>query len=196
MYVRIPTTVGAAPNIEVVKWLMWAARNAGIADARNQICEDFLASEEDLLWMIDSDVVCPPRALKGDMDILCGVYPHMIHNFGKPAIVWSAWTAQDDGYVPAEIKDSKHIVDAAATGCMRLTRKVLKEIPAPWFENHFEEGSRHLALGEDYDFCRKAKNAGFPVWIDPKYQCHHMKQASLAMVEQAVLNTLSSKVAA
>jgi GT2 family glycosyltransferase len=179
--------------------MMWAARftdlnmglhetNAGIADARNQICEDFLKTEEDYVWMVDSDTVPPVRLPKGDQDILCGLYQHLIYNYDQPRLVWSAWSEKEDGYVPmTEFKDGKQIVDAAGTGCMRLSRKALEKIPAPWFENHYERNSRHLSLGEDYDFCQKAKKAGVKVWVDPKYLCHHMKQASLSIVANAAL---------
>lgn len=202
MYLRIPIPVGQPPNLETVKWMMWAARftnmnmgvhetNAGIADARNQICEDFLKTDkgkDDYVWMVDSDTVPPARLMKGDQDILCGLYQHMIFNFGRPRLVWSAWSEMEDGYVPVvNFKEGKQIVDAAGTGCIRISRKALEKIPSPWFENHYDGNSRHLTLGEDYDFCQKAKKAGVKVWIDPKYLCHHMKMASLSVVANAAL---------
>ena len=207
MFVRIPTPVGVAPNIEVVKWLMWATRftdwniamhetNAGIADSRNQICEDFLNSGYEQLWMIDSDVVPNTRPIKGDYSVMCGVYPHIIDNFGERRIVWSAWEEDGGGYIPMALKDHRFPVDAAGTGCMRLDRKILEKVEFPWFENHFERGSRRMILGEDFDFCRKVKAAGEKVWVDPNYRCHHMKMASIGQVEDAAKNSLKMAEAA
>uniref|UniRef100_A0A6M3IEH0 Putative glycosyltransferase n=1 Tax=viral metagenome TaxID=1070528 RepID=A0A6M3IEH0_9ZZZZ len=201
VYCRIPLPVGALVPAELVRWVAWANRytdmdvdlhqsNTGIATTRNQICERFLHTDCSHVWMIDGDVVCPKRVLDGAWDIASGVYHHLLwdsESGDPPGVVWSAWSADKGGYAPMlTLPDRPIKVDAVGAGCLRISRRALEAIPPPWFEDQFETGTFRLTLGEDFDFCEKARRADMAIWIEPKYQCHHMKNVSMLLLDVGV----------
>ncbi len=58
--------------------------------------------------------------------------------------------------------------DAVGFGCVLIERRVFETIEYPWFEADPETGG-----AEDFDFCEKAKRAGFQVFADMTVQCDH-----------------------
>lgn len=57
-------------------------------------------------------------------------------------------------------------VDAVGFGVVLVKSKVALAVGYPWFETKDPEGGEELRVGEDVDFCMKAKAAGFDVFVD------------------------------
>lgn len=172
--------------------------NRIIDDAREMIAETFMANPDAThLFFMDSDMVFPDEALRRllsrDLDIVGGVYfartetpvPH-VYNFQRTDEQGRTWYASLAGVAAEYLKnhpehhaaataavlpdsdDALTKCDALATGCMLIKRRVFDAIPQPWFENW--PGSQG---GEDFNFCGKARAAGFEVWADWSVQCAH-----------------------
>lgn len=120
------------------------------------------------LLFLDSDITFPADALERllahDKDIVGATYarrtpPHS--NLAKPK----------DG-APATVSGLVE-VDALPTGCLLIRMSVFEKLRRPYFRcGALEEGERiddiegPATLGEDYNFCRDAKAAGFGIWMD------------------------------
>lgn len=120
------------------------------------------------LLFLDSDLTFPPdtleRLLAHGKDIVGATYarrtpPHS--NLAKPK---DGMSATVNGLVE---------VDALPTGCLLIRMAVFERLRRPYFRcSALEEGETlgdvqgPATLGEDYNFCRAAKAAGFSVWMD------------------------------
>ena len=61
---------------------------------------------------------------------------------------------------------------SCGTGVMLIKTDVFRKIPAPWFDFEYDEkGDR---VGEDVGFCRKAREAGYKIWVDPTIPVRHV----------------------
>ena len=150
------------------------------------------------LFFMDSDMVFPAQALNRllarDKDIVGGCYmartetpiPH-IYRFKREdedGLIWyqamtqelTAWikthpetASAPRAHVFSDSPDALVRADALGTGCMLIKRRVLEGIAEP----RFEFPATGAFGGEDFDFCRKARAAGFEVWGDFSVQCAH-----------------------
>jgi hypothetical protein len=196
--VRIPTH--GPIDRGLATWFHWAGRvhpewdlayyyqTAGVCETRNEIVVQFLASDCDRLWMIDSDVT-PPESdgilnVKGD--VVAGLYGHYHPQVGANYQVYRKNPTEGEGsemtkgayrfYPPSEWpEDDNFRADAAGTGCMVINRSVLEKIRehgSIWFEFEYRDGRR---IGEDLTFCEKSGG----VTICPSYICSHAKEVDI-----------------
>lgn len=192
---RIPTP--GETSYGVADWLIWAARAMpdadmkphyascyGVAEARNDIAEEFLASDCDVLWMLDSDTIPPKRLsiLEGieTHPIVCGAYNGFRE---KAGVVWHVYKLKriDDGdkrvygAMPPAMwgKDRFVKVDAAGSGCMLIQRQVLEALPPRPF--HYEIAADGTKSTEDMVFCREVGG----VTLDTQYLCRHHRAVDL-----------------
>lgn len=152
--------------------------------ARNALCDEFLDSEADILWFIDSDVVPPDHVLDlitvhGDRWKLAGApYPVFMNAGGADhEIVYTVYKGSDgNGLRPCAIPhQGVEFVDGMATGCMLIKREVLESMERPFFEFHYDPTTRHMTRGEDIDFCLKTIAKGLQFWTDYSMVCKHFK---------------------
>jgi hypothetical protein len=54
---------------------------------------------------------------------------------------------------------------------MLVSTEVFFTLPDPWFYFSYENGVRQ---GEDFNFCKDARKAGFDVWADPTIPIQHI----------------------
>ena len=135
---------------------------------RNQIVKTFLESDMDRLLMIDSDIEPPANILEMEGDV-CSALCHV--PVGKE-IFHTAIVKKDGGYERAKLEDGINEIDAIGTGCLMINRKVLEDIDKPTFRFRMtEEGL--LELGEDFDFCERAKEKGFKITCNTHFKCNH-----------------------
>lgn len=174
--------------------------------ARNMVVETVLEHYPDTthIFFMDSDQMFPPgalqRLLERDLDIVGGTYfartetpiPHAYRfshededekgfvrqwyrTLGAEFAKW--WNGRPDktprphAWVYPDWDGSLVKCDALATGCLLVKVGVFRAMAGPWFECW--PGS---VGGEDFDFCRKAREAGFQVWGDFSVQCGHEAQ--------------------
>ena len=163
--------------------------------ARNAIVEKL---EKDWLFFMDTDQTFHPdtlvRLLSWDLPIISGVY---FKSPGKPIphIYRYAWKDKEHlymsmhdeifrflapykdklkGALPAVVLPTKREdlleCDGVGAGCLLVHHRVFEAIEPPWFK------CTTGAVGEDFDFCRKAQEAGFKIYCDPGILCGHREK--------------------
>lgn len=153
-----------------------------------------------VLWM-DSDMEFPPdmlrRLLAHEKPIVSATYfsrtdmpiPHVYQYFGVKDDGYTYYTTMGKEFSAwlerhPEWKDRPNIhsfdgtdglveCDGVGFGAVLVRREVLEAVGYPWFEADAATGG-----AEDFDFCEKAKRAGFPVFADFAIQCNHAARDS------------------
>ncbi len=132
-----------------------AARNDGVKRAREMGC--------DYILFLDSDMVFPRDTL----------HRLLVH---REAIVGATYVKRVPPYpVLGTAAESEPTCDARGltemlripTGCLLIRMSVFDALKPPYFRFVTDEASGDI-IGEDYDFCDRARQAGFHVWCDAK----------------------------
>lgn len=181
-----------------------------ISHNRNQIVKDFMVGDFDFLLMIDDDqapIGDDPLELVRLNKAIVGL-PTPIYNEVKNPdnpIAWNVGRDSEQGnWDLIQLEDVGLVeVDAVGTGIMLIARRVLEHpaMRAPFMDKFDEDGIRIQGL--DFLFCRRAREAGFKVYVHTKYLSEHFvelpvlrawraRQASRngtpVMVEQEVIS--------
>lgn len=165
--------------------------NADIARCRAGIVAKFLASKATHLVMVDSDVSWQPGAIlklvDAGVEFVAGAYPKRVgerefHLLMRPGEVQSL-----------DVNTGLLEVEGVPAGFVCLTRAALERLVKGYPETRFsfrelpggvahdlfdaywltdETGLRHK-LGEDYSFCRRWRDLGGKVWVDPSIGMGH-----------------------
>jgi hypothetical protein len=167
---------------------------APISLARNLAVTRFLASDYDDLFFVDDDVAWQQgamvRLLKQPVDVVAGVYPRRFNELSFP-VKWDdskpeIWADPDTGLVE---------VLGVAAGFMRITRSACERLTeaygSDWYEQFGSPTGKSVALfdferrdniahSEDYTFCKKWRDIGGRVWIDPEITFMHMGQQAFS----------------
>lgn len=165
--------------------------------ARNAYVEQFLSSDADILFFLDSDIVPPERLYDlitehGDKWDMAGApYPVWMQQqgFSTPQVTFTVYKDREGGnkMVPAAIPEQGlDFVEGIATGCIFIRRKVLERVEKPYFEFKYDSITREMTEGEDLGFCRKTAALGFKFFIDYSMLCHHFKKVSLLDVSNSI----------
>lgn len=158
--------------------------NCHVDDSRNRLVRDFLETDCEQLIFLDADVSWLPNDLKRliehDADIVAGIYPLKSDDEDYPVrpLAGERWS-NIAGLVE---------VEGVPTGFLKIRRKVFEAL-YPTVEKHksredsddkmmipviFERTlNGRLRRGGDIEFCRKARKAGFKVYVDPMMQLVH-----------------------
>lgn len=179
--------------------------------ARNEVTEEFLASDCDVLWFIDSDIVPAFKVLDlirfhYDKWIAAGAcYPIFMpipgSNSHDPMVQFTAYKGMVEGQgislapVP-RVPHSKgpEFVDGLATGCMFLKREVFKDLQKPYFEFKYDPITRRMIEGEDLGFCVKLNKLGIQFMTDFSMVCKHYKQVCLLDVNNYAIDMSNAKL--
>lgn len=148
-----------------------------IASVRNDIVEQAASRGCTHLLFMDTDQTYPfdtiEKLLAHDKDIV-GAKVHVRYPPFHPTI-FKYDQVVDDYYIVPDTEWKKHQlmeVDSTGTGCVMINMKVFEKIPYPWFE--FTENKEGKIVGEDIGFCRKARKAGYKIYVDTSINCGHM----------------------
>jgi len=155
-----------------------------IDKARNVVVDKFLASDREWLLSVDTDIILPAcvvtRLVSRGLPLVgCLIYvnqqppfPQIYHqiadfNYGDAGI----FQVQTD-FEPGELVKA----DGTGAGCLLIHRDVFEAIPGKppfrWFQH---EMIGNEMFGEDFTFCRRAKAAGFQLYIDTAVHAPHIK---------------------
>lgn len=163
-----------------------------VASNRNKIARDFLQGKHngkfigkrDVLFMIDDDVL-PMRddwaqIMSAAPFDICAA-PVLMHKLPDVPIIWNCFNGDrlqtfdlpEDGYVEC---------DAVGTGLIMIHRRVLEhpDMRAPFLQELDPDGVIHV--GQDIQFCRRAKKAGFTVGVAAAATCDHIKRMHLSPI--------------
>lgn len=161
--------------------------NAMIGDCRGLIVSKFLDSDGTDLVFVDSDVAWEAGALVKlvdyPVDFVAGLYPQR----RDPINYCCQWDTSKP-----EIELSEHgliEVMGVPAGFMRLSRAMLEKMVEAYPDTQFfceqaPDKTVHdlfgpyrvgkIKFGEDYAFCRRWRDIGGRVWIDPEIQMGHV----------------------
>lgn len=151
-----------------------------------------------LMW-IDSDQIWTPeqfqRLLDADKDIVCGWYVLT----GTEDVICAGWydeeVFEDKGGLPLmkrrELRDAPRdengLIDLGDVhpeydypwtgfGFTLIKKGVFEKIPYPWFFDNLHIVGNHISnMGDDISFFKKAKEAGFKVYLAPDIKVGHQK---------------------
>lgn len=159
--------------------LRYAQGNRGVVEVRNLILEAFLAAEADVLLMVDDDVVPPPANALLSLVEQIGGYAIM----GAPCPIvrpgtvvlpnvylWDEKTRQAS--IALELAQRRGVQEVAGVGfgCVVLKRAVCAKLKR--FKLRTE--ANRATMGEDLDFCLRARSQGFLVGVNLDVPCEHM----------------------
>lgn len=157
---------------------------APISAARNNALAIFLKSPADDLFFIDDDVRAEHgamiRLVKHDVDFVGGVYPHRIDGPSFPL----QWHAHNAPIVP---DPTTGLIDVHGlpAGFMRLRRSVVERMVAAYPDQWYWHGNDkvpdlfdfelrdHMKFSEDFTFCKKWRDIGGKIWMDPEIGFTH-----------------------
>ncbi len=158
--------------------------------ARCGIVEEFLETDCDILWFLDSDV-CPPKhvldlvTMHGDKWQCSGApYPVFMAQPGETQrqIVYTVYKTIPGGdatkprLAPIAVPDSgTEFIDGIATGCLFIKREVFDKLERPFFEFKYHPVTRAPIEGEDLGFCHKMARLGIQFFTDFSMVCKHYK---------------------
>lgn len=160
--------------------------------ARNGMVEEFLKTDCDVLWFLDSDVVpmvdCWDSLLKYQEEWDLGACPYPVFmtpaGLNSPQVVFTIYKGRGSkGYAMAQLPlTGVDYVDGAGTGCMMIKRHVIEKLSKPYFEFKYDETNRQMTVGEDLGFCMKVNELGYKFFIDYSTVASHHKSVNLADV--------------
>lgn len=154
---------------------------------RNRLIKSFLESDCTHMLCIDSDLGWPPQAvlalISKQEDFIAGVYPAR----GQKAFLFRP-VLEENGSIVSDANKGLLKMQYIPAGFMLLSRNLLetmveknpqtKFVPKDptmpsghaLFNTEVREGE---FWGEDYHFCRLARESGFDIWVDPMIQFDH-----------------------
>lgn len=147
------------------------SRGFSIDETRNILVEELLKSDCDWLLFLDTDVIVPPDII---MRLLAHRKPIMsaLYYTRFPPIEPAMWVGEGDGkksigYVPGDIVEAQYV----GMGACLIHRTVFEKISKPWFR--WTQGFEENGVGEDFFFCKKARESGYHIYVDTAIVCKH-----------------------
>jgi hypothetical protein len=122
-----------------------------------------------ILWL-DSDTSFPFytafKLLSHNQSIVAGNYPTRVLPYKTVAYKKQGdWESYLRHSVEIEPKKDLIEVEGVGMGCMLTEMSVFDAIGKPWFNIAYDERTDDY-LGEDMDFCLRARERGYKIWID------------------------------
>jgi hypothetical protein len=155
--------------------------------ARHMIINNCLETDADFLLMIDSDVVPrgnPLDLVELDLDVVAMACP--IWRPGSvPPVVLNATPV--DGSTTVRPADGPLVeVTQASTGGILIARRVLEhpDMANPFGTEFGEDGV--TVADDDVSFYRKARGAGFRIWLSLAHYFGHVKDVDISVLHSAV----------
>ena len=177
-----------------------------IDHARNLVVKEFLASGCDWLLMVDNDMVPPLNLFEmidraaGHMDILVPKFFMLAPAFGPRTSEALTKHAQNPRlplflcWQTLNIRlDEREWTELAwaGTGVMFIRRRVFGPLGnCGWFK-FVTDADGAWIFPEDFEFCRRAREAGFSVWGNQRFEADHFHTVSLSALAQSVGTLLS-----
>ncbi|HUU53081.1 MAG TPA: hypothetical protein VMW44_00405, partial [Candidatus Bathyarchaeia archaeon] len=144
-----------------------------IHEMRNTIALRALEKDCTHLIFLDCDMVYPvntiEKLLEHDKDIIGALTFKRCPDFNPLCLSGEPYKMTQIDPIPEELFK----VTATGTGCLMIKTDVFETIDYPWFEFDTHDGN---LVGEDINFCYKAKEKGFEVYIDPTVRTEHLSQ--------------------
>lgn len=181
--------------------------------ARNEIVEEFLASDCDILWFLDADVAPSVHILDlvtnhSNKNWLAAGAPYPLwltsNASGNLAVAYTVYKGSaPDAHGNSGLKYSDVLtsggtewVDGLATGCLFLRRELFSKMEKPYFQFKRKQDSQECIEGEDLGFAMKLKTLGIKYFVDHSMVCGHFKKVNLLDVQNYATDMSNAKVIA
>ena len=159
--------------------VLWQVRTM-IDAARNKLVEKAF---EDItcthLFMVDDDMTFQPDALirlvDRNVDIVGCLAFKRVPGYAPCVYKKKEGTNDHFALLPGKFQE----VDAIGTGGILIRREVFDKIKYPWFETWYSKDGNDTHWGVDFDFCLKAKAAGYKIHVDPEVEMGHIGEAPI-----------------
>jgi len=198
----------AAPSVFTEEVAFETSIDAGdslITRARNNLANDFLnKSKADYLLFLDSDLEFTVEDIRRLLEmrkpdaVVCGQYAI------KQAELRFCYNTIKGEAVGA---DGLLKVGEAGTGCMLIPRKILEALrdkgSAPEYTDDLRKDTRYSFfdvgvvggryLSEDWLFCRRVRQLGFPVYMDTQILMPHLGWAKYPLSDDDVIKAIASR---
>jgi hypothetical protein len=139
-----------------------------IANQRAELSLDAMREGCSHLLFIDSDMRFPQdmiaRLLAHDVDIVATNCARRRMPTGPTAQVYKENGDRELVWTMSESTGLQE-VGSVGMGVMLIKSSVFKALSEPWYETPWRSDKRGY-IGEDVFFCKKAREAGFRIWID------------------------------
>ena len=138
-----------------------------ISQQRQNLAENAIKNGATHILWLDSDMLFPSNVaetlLSHQLDIVCCNYSTRSFPFKGVAYTdvgnWNSWK-------PAVNTDDRFFeVEGIGFGCMLVNVNVFNTLGLPWFDVTWESKFREF-IGEDFYFCKKAREAGYKIMVD------------------------------
>lgn len=169
--------------------IMYRSHDSMITRARDVLFSMFLETDCTDLFFIDDDIGCRPgsfaRLMEHPVDVVGGAYR------GRKDPEEYAIRPLPSGIMQFDPETKLMEVEAVATGFLRITRAAAEQVaaadPDAWytdstapaglkirsvFDNYLDR-EKHQKWSEDYFFCRRYRETGGKVWVDPVLELDH-----------------------
>jgi len=144
------------------------SRGVIIAENRSILAEEAISRGCDWIFYVDDDQVFEKdtltKLLARDVDIVSGLYLQKSPPF--PPLYYEE-RYEDKGLKRSYLETSgmQKVVGVGA-GCLLIKTKVFEKLDKPYF--------RFGSFGEDFDFCLRAAERGFDIWLDLETPVGHL----------------------
>lgn len=163
--------------------VVWQVRTM-IDSARNLLVRKAL---EDVtvthILMLDDDMTFQQdfliRLMSHDADIVGGLAFKRTADFHPCVYKKQPGTDEHFPMVPQVFQE----VDAIGTGGLLVKREVFEALKYPWFETWYDKTNPDKHYSVDFDFCLKAKEMGFKIFVDPEAAMGHIGEAPIITKE-------------
>ena len=142
-----------------------------IDSVRNMIAKRALEGNYEYLLFLDDDMTFPPNLyfrLKARKKKIIGALAFKREPPFEPCV----YKKKGKYFYPFFPPKGCVEVDAIGAAGLLIHTSVLKKIKYPWFETGYDEEGNHWSV--DFDFCKKAKKAGFKIFCDSTIEMGHI----------------------
>lgn len=178
----VGSLVGALDKLKAEGYSYKLAIRIGGNKSRNmnKLVEETLDGGYDYLMSIDADMVFPTdgvvRLIDNDKDIVGANYSVRGNGVGNDPREVVVKMADEDGNLismaATDLPKELFRCHGLGNGFTLYKREVFKDMARPWFEDFEDENGKWS--GEDINFHRRAYQAGFEVWCNPKIKMGHI----------------------
>jgi GT2 family glycosyltransferase len=138
------------------------------------------------ILFVDHDVLPRRSTLKKlfdhKKDIVAGVYPMT----QRGELFWCLSREEPYRGLPIdELPDNPFKAKYVGCGMMLIKYEVFEKLEWPYFKKEFAPGA--MITSDDMYFCKKARDAGYDIWVDPKLKCNHFKVVDLLSMAKNLL---------
>lgn len=184
------------------KYLRKVAGTMGVAAGRNEICREFLATDGEWLWMVDTDMGFAPdtvdnliKAADPDLRPVMGGLCFAIKRQARgdfhaerfrisPTIYEYVELSDEVGFRPVLDYARGQVVLSAGTGaaCLLVHRSALQRLQDRYGDSWFDpithrtgNKGRPRSFSEDLSFCIRLQGCDIPVHVDTSVKTTHEK---------------------